>query len=355
MAENPTVPSASPDPEPTPPRSSATRLYRERSLTFADLASQDPAMQRALQEAEMAAKYDIEVLLLGESGTGKTLFALAMHNASPRGGPFVEMDVARVPDSIIEGELFGHEKGSFTGAVSDKHGILEMARDGTPFLNEIGNMRPAMQAKILTVLETKRFCPVGGRKEITVDFRIISATNADLEGDLLKNKTFRQDLCYRLGKIPLWLPPLRERKADILPLARRFLYEANDRFRRNIQGFTPECEARILADPWPGNLRGLYSAVFAALVFTKGPLIEVGDLFRDRARHCPPNGDRSDDPQLTLEEVGRRHVLLVLDAQEGSIPRAAEVLGLTRQGLHKMLKRWGIDPEGSASAAVTAR
>src|SRR6266545_1556182 len=185
MLENEPVRPKSTDPEGTGRTSSATRLYRDRSLTFADLASQDPAMQRALEEARTAAKYDIEVLILGESGTGKTLLALAMHNASPRrDGPFVELDVARVPDTLIESELFGHEKGAFTGAMADRHGVFETAHCGTLFLDEIGNMSSVMHATLLTAVETRRFFPVGGRTERTVDVRFIAATNADLERDL---------------------------------------------------------------------------------------------------------------------------------------------------------------------------
>jgi len=307
-------------------------------------------MQRALDEARTAAKYDIEVLILGESGTGKTLLALAMHNASPRReGPFVELDVARVPDTLIESELFGHEKGAFTGAMADRHGVFETAHCGTLFLDEIGNMSPAMQAKLLTVVETRRFSPVGGRTERTVDARFIAATNADLEREM-KSDAFRSDLYYRLAKIPIWLPPLRERRSDILPFARRFLEEANVKLGRNVEGFSDECEARMLSYSWPANLRGLYSRIVWAVALTTSPRIGLGDLFRDLARHpllpveaVESNGDPSVDPALlTLAEVERRHIELVLRAQEGNITSAARVLGITRQGLHKKLKRHGL-------------
>ena len=321
---------------------SASRLYFDRALTFADLGTHDPSMAAAVERARIAAARDIEVLIIGNTGTGKNMLALAMHNESPRrNGPFVALNAAAIPETLVESELFGHEKGAFTGATEERHGAFEVAHGGTLFLDEIGNMTPDVQKKILTAVEHRRIKRVGGRLPTDVDFRLIAATNSDIRSALDHNH-FRQDLYYRLARIVIALPPLAQRRADIIPFARRFLADANAKWGRAAEGFTSECEERLLAYDWPGNVRELHSRVSAAVAMSPRQILDSVDLFADvplvplsSANAAePPNGD------LSLVAAERRHIERILASCRWNVRRASELLKISRQGLYEKMRRY---------------
>ena len=334
---------------------SASRLYTDRSLKIDDLASLDSRMTESLERARLAAtREDLEILIVGETGTGKNLLALAIHNESPRrAGPFVALNTGAVPESLIGSELFGHEKGAFTGAHGERRGVLQMAHGGTLFLDELGNMRPELQTALLTAVEDRTFRRVGGSEEHKVDFRTISATNADLDGDIDAG-AFRSDLYYRLCRVVIRVPPLRERRADILPFARRFLAEANEKYGCEVDGFTPECEERILAYDWPGNVRLLRSAVSSAVSMSRATSIGWKDLAenlhpRSNAGTGNPLSPDGRIPPVTasLALVERWHLERAME-QGWSHTQAASLLGISRRGLYDKLKRHGLDVGGAS-------
>jgi transcriptional regulator with PAS, ATPase and Fis domain len=344
-------------------RPSASQLYAQRNLTLDDLEGYSASMRATLERARTAAPYDIEILLSGETGTGKNLLALAIHNAGPRRkGPFVAINVAAIPEHLVESELFGHQKGSFTGAVEDRTGFLELAQGGTLFLDEISDMPPSLQAKLLTAIEYCRFYRVGGSSEVAVDVRLISATKSDVRGDVRRG-ALREDLYYRLARVVIPVPSLRDRRDDILPLARLFVAEDNLRFTRSVSGFTPECEARLVAYSWPGNVRELRGAISNAVCMSGARILDTKDVFSDSSpwigdRGCDPGGSLSpagregdgETPWPSLEEVERRHIERTLRAQAGNIKRAAEALKISRQTLYAKMKQFGIAPrEGEAA------
>lgn len=327
-----------------------SRLFQSGTLTFADLSTGDPALGTALERARLAAPHDLETLIFGETGTGKNLVALAMHNASPRRDkPFVQLNAAAIAEPLVESELFGHQRGAFTGALADRQGVFELAHGGTLFLDEVGNMSPAVQQKLLTAVEQKTFYRVGGRTRLAVDLRIISATNADLRRDL-ESGAFRQDLYFRLARIVISLPPLRQRGNDILPLAARFLEDSNARFGRQAEGFSDSCKAMILSYSWPGNVRELRSRIACAVAMSPRPVITETDVFFDGVvgpgfSTTLSGGGRDltlEEESLTLEAVERRHIERVFRLHGGNVTHAAKVLGLSRFGLHKILRRLGI-------------
>jgi transcriptional regulator with GAF, ATPase, and Fis domain len=229
-----------------------------------------PAWREAVRVAELAAQTDASVLICGETGTGKEVLARFIHCRSRRaGGPFVAVNCGAIPESLLETELFGHEKGAFTGAVGARVGKFEAADGGTVFLDEVGDMSPAMQVKLLRVLQERTFERVGGNRPVRVDVRIIAATNRDLR-QLVREGRFRADLFYRISVVPVWLPPLRERPEDIPLLARHFLEKHRARYGKAVTGFTPQAMRRMRSYPWPGNVRELEHAVMRALVLCDG-------------------------------------------------------------------------------------
>ncbi len=263
-----------------------TRLKRElrylreaADRPFAEVIGESKAMKQAMELAAKVAKSaSATVLILGETGTGKGVFARAIHNySSRRERAFVHVNCAALPESLLEAELFGHEKGAFTDATGQKPGLVEVANGGTLFLDEIGDMSQSLQAKVLTVIEEKQFRKVGGTKNVQVDARIVAATNVDIEKRVEEGK-FRQDLYYRLSVFPLRLPPLRERGDDVLLLAKHFLGEYNKEFGKSFEGFTEEAEAQLKAHTWPGNVRELRNAVERAVLLGEGRLVSAEDL-----------------------------------------------------------------------------
>ncbi len=336
---------------------SVSGQYGDRSLRLDDLASADPAMRECLEVARLAAPHDLEILIVGESGTGKNLLALAIHNESARRkGPFEILDGGRVAEDLIESEIFGHERGAFTGAHSERRGLFQLAHGGTLFLDEVGNMSPGLQRKLLTAVERRTFRRVGGSEELNVDLRLISATNADLAGDIDRG-AFRRDLYHRLCRVVIRVPPLRERQADILPLARQSLAEANEKYGRKTEGFTAECDDRLRSYPWPGNVRQLCRAVSTAVALWPTPVIDWKEL----APHLEPrlDGSAAGSPsaeagvpslEAPLDLVERWHIERVLRHTGSNITRAASILGVSRRGLYDKLRRHGLLPEGESTS-----
>ncbi len=259
-------------------------LNRERlgmRFDFSNIIGKSPAMKELFETLTMVAPSDATVLLLGESGTGKEIVANALHQNSPRKDQaYITVNCAALPETLLESELFGHEKGAFTGAMARKKGRFELADGGTLFLDEIGEMSPATQAKILRVIQEKEFEAVGGTKAIQVDVRIIAATHKDLETEV-KEGRFREDLYYRLNVVPITIPPLRNRKEDIPLLAEHFLRISSQKNNRDIKSLEPRVLDDLVRYPWPGNVRELENIIERMVIMSRGDLILIQDLPRD--------------------------------------------------------------------------
>jgi DNA-binding NtrC family response regulator len=285
------------------------------------------------------------VLIQGESGTGKELIARTIHYNSDRAqGPFVAVDCGALPETLLESELFGHERGAFTGATGLKRGLFEVARGGTCFLDEIGDVSPVVQSRLLRVLQEHEIKRVGGTESIKVDVRVIAATNKNLEG-LVKAHKFREDLFYRLSVVTITLPPLRERGDDIPLLAEFFLRKSCRDAGKRVERIAPEALALLAAHPWPGNVRELEHAIERAVILTQNPTLLPQDLPPELQA---PAGGRAaaDAPVLPLREMERRHLLFALERAQGNRKRAAEWLGITRRTLYRMAARHGIHLSG---------
>ncbi|MFL6198678.1 MAG: sigma 54-interacting transcriptional regulator [Thermoanaerobaculia bacterium] len=304
-----------------------------------DMVGESPRMQEIARLIARVAPTDSTVLLRGESGTGKELTARALHRASRRAGrPFVAINCATLSDTLLESELFGHERGAFTGAVDRKPGKLELADSGTLFLDEIGEMSPLLQAKLLRVLQEREFERLGGTRTIRVDVRVIAATNRDLEA-AMKAGAFREDLFYRLNVIALSLPPLRERREDVPLLASHFAAVLGRRLGRPVAGFTPEARACLLRYSWPGNVRELANAVERAMVLGSEDLIRPEDLPETVTESVPPGSSPVPVSPFheAVNEQKRRLVLAAVEQAGGNITRAAESLGLHPNYLHRLI------------------
>jgi len=308
----------------------------EQRFGLAGLVGKSAKMQEVYTQIEKFAAARGVVLIQGESGTGKELVAKALHFNSPRkAGPFVVIDCGAIPEALQESELFGHEKGAFTGAQYRRKGKIELAHGGTLFLDEIGDISPKMQIDLLRVIETKRFTRLGGDQEVTSDFRLVCATNKDLE-KLVEEKAFREDLYYRINVFTIQLPPLRERTGDILPLARHFVQKYARAMAKPPMEFSPEAEAMLLAYRWPGNVRELENAVERAMVIGKGPAIQRADL------PLALDGEVADPKDLSLEALEKEHIERVLAQHDGNVTQSAQVLGIDRATLYHKIKRYGL-------------
>lgn len=302
------------------------------------------AFTELLDLAETVAPADSTLLVTGESGTGKEVVARYVHNLSSRAdGPFVSINCAALPESLLESELFGHVEGSFTGAVRDKEGLLVAARGGTFFLDEVGEMSPALQVKLLRALQEREVVPVGATDPVPVDVRIIAATNRDLE-DEVRRGGFRADLYYRINVIALHLPPLRERADDVPLLAEHFLKRFAERDDGRALTVAEDALEALMRYDWPGNVRELENALERAAVLCRGEVIEREEL-SERITEPPPMRLVSDVPHAnpTLELVERSYILYVLQAEDGNKARAAEVLGIDPSTLYRKLNRYGIE------------
>jgi len=313
----------------------------EGRYRFENLLGKSPAMQAVFSLIQQAAPSDASVLVMGESGTGKELVAKALHYNSPRAKrSFVPVNCAAVPAGLLESELFGHVKGAFTGAVGTRRGLLREAAGGTLFLDEIGDMAPELQAKLLRVIEDKAVRPVGSDETITVDVRVVAATNRDLRAHIQEGK-FREDLYYRLVVIPIQLPPLRERREDIPLLAEHFLRQAAAITGKEVRVFAPETMAALLRHPWPGNVRELENVVQRAVALTTADRLLPEALLLDIGALAPTPADLlvRMNSRPTIEELTREYVSLILREVGGDKDRAAEILGVSKRTLYRRESR----------------
>lgn len=311
------------------------------------LYGESPQMNYVRELIKMISKtYKTSVLIQGESGTGKELTANAIHYGSRRATkPLMKINCSAIPDALLESELFGYERGAFTDAKSTKKGLFELADGGTVFLDEIGDMKPYLQAKILRFLETQTFMRVGGEREIKVDVRIIAATNKDLES-LVREGVFRRDLYYRLKVMVIEMPPLRERPEDIVLLTNLFIEENNRELGKNVKGLTPEAKRLMTLHPWPGNVRELRNVIERAMILTDQEILTPDQLpleirqGRDGIKAENESDAIQTEDDLTLEGAERRHIAQVLKKLEWNKSKAAKALGISRATLREKVKRY---------------
>ncbi len=324
------------------------RQALKKEQGFRDLVSKSPAMQAVFERARAAARAASTVLILGESGTGKEVLARAIHAESPRAQKaFVAVSCASLTESLLESELFGHERGAFTGASARRKGKFEAADGGTLFLDEIGDIGPKLQLDLLRVLEERALQRLGGNELIRVDVRIIAATNRDLK-KAVASGAFREDLFYRLDVIPLSLPPLRQRPEDIPLLVERFLERLSVELMKPLEGVSAEAMAALLAHPWPGNVRELRNALERAAVVAHGPVLQLADLGLPAPAATPAPG-AAPGPLPTLDAVERKHVAAVLASTGGNVSQAARVLGIDRVTLYARMRKYGLRRDGEES------
>ena len=330
---------------------------------FEGFIGDSPPMLALYNRLRRLGRSEVTVLITGESGSGKELAARALHRLSPRAsGPFFTTHVGAIPSELVASELFGHERGAFTGAVESAPGCFDAAARGTLFLDEVATMEPSVQVALLRVLETFRFTRVGGRRERAADVRVVAATNRDL-APMVASGAFREDLFYRLNVATVSVPPLRDRPGDIEALATHFLRRFAARFGASARGLTPRALARLQAHAWPGNVRELSNVIEHAAVFSAAELLDADDLWVDvRARSergavadaeagraqavRVDHGTLVARPGATLDAVERALILLTLDAMEGNKQRAARALGLSRRSLYNKLQAYARE-EGS--------
>lgn len=309
-------------------------LRGEAQRTF---VAESRAMAPVLELIAKIGPSEANVLITGESGAGKGVIARGLHAASPRAGrALIAVNTGGLSESLFESELFGHVKGAFTDAKTDRAGRFELADGGTIFLDEIANISLAQQARLLRVIETGEFERVGSSRTRRVNARLICATNADLRQEAIRGR-FREDLLFRLNTVEIHVPPLRERREDIAPLANRFLVEHAQRYRKTVQGFEPAAIQVLLAHTWPGNVRELDHAVERAVLMAEGPWIAARDLALSRPAGEPP---RLED--CSLEEVERLLIQKALHRHDGNVSNAAKALGLSRGALYRRIERYGL-------------
>jgi len=324
-------------------------------VRFDRLIGSSEPMQQVFRLLKRVCASDVTVLIHGESGTGKELIAQALHFNSPRrDGPFVSINCAAIPENLLESELFGHERGAFTGAVAQKPGRFEMADKGTIFLDEIGDMPMALQAKMLRVLQERTVERVGGTKPLPVDVRVVAATNKILQKEVETGR-FREDLFFRLNVVPIMLPPLRERGADVLMLANHFLKVYNQKFNRTIAAFTPDTAEALLQHTWPGNVRELENAVQRAIILSTGDTITREDL-PPNIGHTEPHPDL--EPRIPAEEdfsmpltdkiaaiadrYEKAYIMAALQRASFHRQATADLLGISRKSLHNKMIKFGL-------------
>jgi len=324
---------------------SISETYRAIGFTFTHILTQDPIMSACLATAKQAAESDVTILLLGENGTGKNLIAQAIHNASKRRqGAFVAVNCSAFPETLLETEIFGHERGAFTGAERKRKGRFELADGGTLFLDEIAEMSFAAQAKILRTVEYKEFERVGGEETLQTDVRIVASTNRDVFS-LVEKGIFRADLYYRLNEVAVEIPPLRERKGDIPLLVEHFLKECNRKYGKDVSGLADHALDRLLEHDWPGNVRELRAAIKRGVAVTLGHEITLEDLaFKVQLLTTDPSTLESSE--WSLGTVERRHIQRVLDTTGGNKKETARLLGITRPTLDRKIRQYGLRVPG---------
>ncbi|HJU03738.1 MAG TPA: PEP-CTERM-box response regulator transcription factor [Nitrospiraceae bacterium] len=305
---------------------------------FQDIIGMSAPMHQLFATIRRVAASDLAVLIMGESGTGKELVARAIHRESARrGGPFIAINCGAIPDTLLESELFGHEKGAFTGAHVQRKGRIESAQGGTLLLDEIGELPLALQVKLLRFLQEQRIERVGGREPIPVDTRVVAATNVNL-GEALDQGLFRKDLFYRLGVVQITVPPLRERDDDLLYLAQAFVQRCRDELNVRVTGLSAEAQDAIQAYAWPGNVRELENRIKRAVVMAEGRILQPADL--------ELSGGPMPPPAVTLKEartqMEKSLIRQALIRTNGNVTRAAEELGISRQTLHESMNKYGL-------------
>jgi DNA-binding NtrC family response regulator len=329
----------------------------EREYGLDGVVGSGPAMREVFETIQKVAETDLTVLVRGESGTGKELVAQALHQRSARAGrPFVAVNCAAINRELVESELFGHEKGAFTGADARRIGRFEAADGGTIFLDEIGDMAPETQAKVLRVLQERRLERVGGNRPIPVDVRVVAATHRDLEKDV-RDGRFREDLYFRLHVVTIDLPPLRERKEDVPALAGRFLEQLRERAPHVRAVFSSEAVARLVAHDWPGNVRELRNVVEQAAVLARGPEIGAAELGLDGdaadalPRFDPEDVPFSDAKRRVVTAFERAYLLGALRRNGGNVSRTARTIGMVRQSLQQKIREHDLRSEDWARAS----
>jgi two-component system NtrC family response regulator len=293
-----------------------------------------PALEKVLKLSKKAARTDASVLLMGESGVGKELFANYVHKNSPREkGKFIAINMAAIPENLLESELFGYEKGAFTDATTSKKGHFEIAHGGTLFLDEIAEMPISLQAKLLRVIQERVITRVGGTKEIEIDVRIVSATNADIHETIEKGE-FREDLYYRLNTIPVYIPPLRERKEEIEPIANHILKDVCKKYELEVLEFSAESLEALNSYKWPGNIRELISVVERAAILSDNNVISLDDLFLD---------SRDTNKVKSIDNMEKELVKEVLQSVSGDKAEAVKILGISKSMLDKKIKKYSLE------------
>lgn len=324
------------------------RLQKElkQEWSLQDIIGKSPGMRCVFDLVQRVAPSTANILIQGESGTGKEVIARAIHSLGPRAAkPFIAINCTAIPETLLESELFGHAKGSFTGAACAKKGLIEEASEGTLFLDEIGDMSPALQAKLLRVLQEKKIRPVGSNTYTDVDVRIIAATHKDLKMGIAQN-TFREDLYYRLSVIPIQIPPLRERPEDIPLLAEHFLNKCaaanTGGGQARVRGFTKEALSKLMRFRWQGNVRELENIIERAVVLARGPVIEGSDLPDPDVGNADQTFKSSTSDFPTLTQLEERYIRLVLQKTAGRKDRAAQILGINRRTLYRKEREYGL-------------
>ena len=327
------------------------KLLRQKLSREYELTGNSAPVVELKEMISLVAPTNAWILIMGENGTGKELVARSIHRQSRRAGkPFVEVNCAAIPEDLIESELFGHERGAFTGATAKKRGKFDLAHEGTIFLDEVADMSLKAQAKILRILQEKKFERVGGTKLIPTDVRVLAATNKDLEKEMEEGR-FRQDLFYRLNVIPLRIVPLRERKEDISLLVERFLTEFSVKEGEPAKTMTPEAVALLMDHNWPGNVRELKNFTERLYIMTSANVIAAGDipaLFRESDQGLPgrlePVSDSYKEAKWNFE---KRYIEKKLREFDGNISRTAEAIGLERSNLHRKIRSYGLDAKSA--------
>ncbi|MGE0711030.1 MAG: sigma 54-interacting transcriptional regulator [Planctomycetota bacterium] len=317
-------------------------------VSFAGVVGTSPRMQEVMETLRKAAPTDAPVVILGETGTGKELLARAIHDSSARAkGPFVALHLLATPAGLLESELFGHRKGAFTGATTDRTGKLELADGGTLFLDELGDIPLDTQAKLLRVLETKSFEPVGGNRTISSDFRLVAATNQDVE-QLIREKKFREELWMRLNVIRIDLPPLRARRQDVPLLAERFVQDTASRYRKRVEGIEPDALTALARYPFPhGNIRELRNLVERMVILCDGPRITRADLPREVLGEQASEGAEAGEGEAALagrsmEEIEREAIRQTLAMVDGNRKQAANLLQIGERTLYRKIEKFGL-------------
>ncbi|MCA9498800.1 MAG: sigma-54 dependent transcriptional regulator [Nitrospirales bacterium] len=321
-----------------------------------NVVARSAEMHTVLKQVAQVAKTDTTVCISGETGTGKEVIARVLHCNSPRASkPFMAVNCAAIPETLFESELFGHMKGSFTGAHQNKRGLIQSADKGTLFLDEIGEMPLSLQGKLLRAIQNREVVPVGGQVPVKVDVRILAATNKDLELAVREGR-FREDLYYRIHVVPLWIPPLRQRREDIPSLAQFFLKRSIEHHGKIVKGFSPEAMQALITYPWPGNVRELENMIERAVVMSPQDLITAEFLALSPQEQSKPGGLQ---PLTDAKEAFEKEYLKdLLKATQGNISKAAQIAGRYRADFYKLLKKYGLHPsdrQEDASPSTTSQ